>query len=90
MYYDLMKNILHEMDIDQSDYMKMIDIKYWRKLMYIVLANKDKAQALEYYIRLKNVDALTLADRVYMRIGKNIFSVFVMRSLSKAKRMLIS
>lgn len=85
---DILINVIKGMDIDQRYYLKMVDIKYYRREMYIALRFSNKTSVKNNYLKLKAENALNFQDRIYRIFGINLFTKAILKITNIAKKVL--
>ena len=68
---------------EKNTYLKVIDINYARYIMDLAYANRDKQKVYENYNILKNLDCVTLEDKILYYGVKNKPIQYVLRIYRK-------
>lgn len=68
---------------EKNTYLKVIDINYARYIMDLAYANRDKQKVYENYNILKNLDCVTLEDKILYYGVKNKLIQYVLRIYRK-------
>lgn len=86
---DILIHVIKDMDIDRNYYLKMVDIKYYRREMFIALRFKYKACAKDNYQKLKEENALNFQDKICRIFGINLLTKILMKLVNIIKKILV-